>query len=239
MPEGNELLKHQALILGKTLSYFRLDKWISNKVIREWTEALVFALVVATIVRTFLFAPFKIPSGSMYPTINIGDHIFATMFSYGAPIPFTDIKLFPQPIERGDIVIFPYPRDPSIDYIKRVVALAGETVQIIEDQIYINGTALKEPYAYYDPQKQHMIEQFKLTAGENMPPINNFGPVTVPAGHIFTLGDNRYNSADGRYWGFVDIKTVKGQGQLVYWSHDPEAGLFGGYRLERLFQRLK
>ncbi|MBI4081987.1 MAG: signal peptidase I, partial [Candidatus Lambdaproteobacteria bacterium] len=111
----------QIIVRYTRLGWLRLERIVPNRTLREWIEALVFALVVAGIVRTFLFAPFKIPSGSMIPTIEIGDHIFATMYSYGIPVPFADLKLLPRPIRRGDIVIFPYPLDPSVDYIKRVV----------------------------------------------------------------------------------------------------------------------
>lgn len=243
LPHTAEIMENEPLILKKTGRYFRLDKWIPNKTLREWVEALIFALVVATIVRTFLFAPFKIPSGSMIPTIAIGDHIFATMFSYGVPVPFTDIKLFPQPIKRGDIVIFPYPKDPSVDYIKRVVALEGEIVQIIEDRVYINGKFLQESYTFFDPQQQQLDQIQMLMLKRNgidlVSPVSNYGPVTIPEGKIFVMGDNRYNSADSRYWGFVNIKTVKGKGKVIYWSHDPRLGLFEGYHFDRIFSTLK
>ncbi|MGK5090990.1 signal peptidase I [Deltaproteobacteria bacterium TL4] len=241
LPESVEVMNHQAIILKYSGSYLRLDKWIPNKTIREWVEALIFALVVASFVRTFLFAPFKIPSGSMIPTIQIGDHIFATMYAYGIPVPFTDIKIAPQPIQRGDIVIFPYPRDESIDYIKRAIAFEGETIQLIEDQVYINNEPLKEDYAYFDPQQRMSMEQFRSVDPSilNMSPVSNFGPVTVPKGKLFALGDNRYNSADGRYWGFVEINKVKGKGQMIYWSHDPRESLVTGYKFERILSFLK
>ncbi len=243
-PQGTEILKHEALILKHTKGYFRLDKWIPHKTSREWVEALIFALVVATVVRTFLFAPFRIPSGSMLPTIQIGDHIFASMFSYGVPVPFTDVKISPKPIERGDIVIFPYPLDPSVDYIKRTVALEGETIQIIRNKVYINGKQLSEDYAYFNPQLRFR------QAEDN---VSNFGPVTVPEGHILVMGDNRYDSQDGRFWGYVEIKKVKGKAQIIYWSKDPGTALHGGnfiqglidtfnptlIRTERLFATLK
>ena len=123
LPQAQEIMKNQEDLLKTAKGFFRLDRLIPNRTIREWIEALIFAVVVATIVRTYLFAPFQIPSGSMLPTIQIGDHIFASMYSYGSPVPFTEMKLFKKPIERGDIIIFPYPRDPSIDYIKRAVGL--------------------------------------------------------------------------------------------------------------------
>ncbi|HKJ00285.1 MAG TPA: signal peptidase I [bacterium] len=209
------------------LSLLRLERAIPNRAMREWVDALVFAVVIAAIVRTFIIAPFKIPSGSMYPTIAVGDHIFAEMFSYGIPVPFTDTKLDPQPVRRGDIVIFPYPENPSVDYIKRVIGLGGDTVEMRGEQVYINGKPLNEPYAYYDPQ----VLRARQLAGQ---PPAHFGPVTVPKGHLFMMGDNRFNSSDSRYWGFVDERTVMGKGWVIYFSHDPDVGWFSGYRLGRI-----
>ncbi len=211
------------------LSILRLERIIPNRGLREWIDAAVFALCIALLVRTFLFAPFKIPSSSMVPTIQVGDHIFATMFSYGIPVPFTDIKLFPQPVERGDIVIFPYPKDPAVDYIKRVVALGGETVEVQGKTVLINGKPLAEPYAYYDPARESVF-------GVKCEGLAFCGPVQVPPGHLFVMGDNRLDSADSRVWGFVDERTVKGKGRIVYWSHDPTEDLLAlaGYRFERL-----
>ncbi len=231
MPAAGELAPYESVIVRQAKGYLRLDKWIHNRTIREWVEALVFALVVATVVRTYFVAPFKIPSGSMIPTIQIGDHIFASMWTYGSPVPFTGTKLFPQTVERGDIVIFPYPRDPSVDYIKRAVGLPGETLEVRNDQVFINGEPLEEPYAFYDPLQRL---QARGTA-----PVSFFGPVTIPEGKLFVMGDNRYNSADSRFWGFVDINTIMGKGQFIYWSHDPRETLFSGYHLDRLFTFLK
>ena len=217
-------------------SLLGMERLIPNRSVREWVEALIFAVIVAVIVRTFLFAPFKIPSGSMIPTIKIGDHIFATMFSFGVPVPFSDSKLFSSPIRRGDIVIFPYPLDPSVDYIKRAIALEGETVEVRGGvTVYINGKPLVEPYAYFEPE---ILAQIRNNGSKG----TSFGPVTVPPGKFFVMGDNRFNSADSRAWvdrngnpqPFVDVSTVKGKGQIVYWSHDPDAGLLGGYRLGRI-----
>ena len=199
-------------------------------------EALIFALVVAAIVRTYMFAPFQIPSGSMLPTIQIGDHIFASMYSYGSPIPFTNIKLFRKPILRGDIVIFPYPRDPSIDYIKRVIGLSGETLEIRDDQVYIDGVQLQESYACYNPPECDMKP---TVINRPLYPVSNFGPVSIPEGKLFVMGDNRYNSADSRFWGFVDIQSVVGKAQMIYWSHDPRESYFSGYQLGRIFTFLE
>lgn len=213
------------------LSLLRLEWFIPNRGIREWADALVFAVLIAVLVRSFVVAPFKIPSGSMEPTIAVGDHIFASMYSYGLTVPFTDIRLFPQSVERGDIIIFPYPGDKSIDYIKRVVAVEGDTVELRGTQMYLNGKAVGEPHAYYNPQ---MLETYRLQGQE--PP--GYPPFTVPKGRLFMMGDNRFNSADSRVWGPLDASTVKGKAQFIYWSHDPREGWFGGYRLGRVFQSL-
>jgi signal peptidase I len=208
-------------------SLLRLERIIPNRTVREWADALIFAFVIAMIVRSFLFAPFKIPSGSMIPTIEVGDHIFATMYSYGLQIPFIDVRLFGQTPERGDIVIFPFPGDPSVDYIKRVIAKGGETVEVRGKDVLVDGKVLPEPYAYYDPAKEAAF-------GVKCDGLRYCGPLTVPPGHLFVMGDNRLDSADSRVWGFVDEATVKGRGRIIYWSHDPRAGLLEGYRLTRL-----
>jgi len=207
-------------------SILRLEVIISNRSAREWIEALVFAFAVAAVVRTFLFAPFEIPSGSMIPTIKEGDRIFASMYSYGLPVPFTGKKLFTVEIERGEIVIFPYPLDPSQDYIKRVVAVGGDTLEIRGQKVILNGEAQNEPHAYFDPLVQGQLDR---NGGEQ-----RLGPIVIPEGKLFVMGDNRYNSSDSRVWGYVDAKTVRGRGQMIYWSHDPNTGLLSGYRFERI-----
>lgn len=211
------------------LSLLRLERIIPNRGLREWIDAAVFALAIALLVRTFLFAPFKIPSSSMVPTIQVGDHIFATMFSYGLPVPFTDIKLFPQPIDRGDIVIFPYPKDPSVDYIKRVIGVGGDQIEVQGKTVLVNGKPLEEPYAFYDPARESIF-------GVKCEGLSFCGPLTVPPGHLFLMGDNRLDSADSRVWGFVDERTVKGKGRIIYWSHDPREDLasLSGYRFGRI-----
>ena len=163
LPQADEIMKKEDDLLKIAKGFLRLDYLIPNRTIREWIEALIFAVIVATIVRTYMFAPFQIPSGSMLPTIQIGDHIFASMYSYGSPVPFTDIKLFKKPVLRGDIIIFPYPRDASIDYIKRTVGLPGETLEIRYDQVFINVELLDEPYAYFEPKVRLSRQAIVLT----------------------------------------------------------------------------
>ena len=235
LSQAKEIMEKEDDLLKAAKGFMRLDLLIPNRTIREWTEALIFAVVVATIVRTYFFAPFQIPSGSMLPTIQIGDHIFASMYTYGSPIPFTDMKLFKKPVKRRDIVIFPYPQDPSIDYIKRAVGLPGETLEIRNDQVFINGERLDEPYAYFEPNERKSRKLQRLSAA----PSSRYGPVKIPQGKLFAMGDNRYNSADSRFWGFVDIDTITGKGQIIYWSHDPNKSIFSGYRFGRIFDFLE
>ena len=236
LSQAKEIMEKEDDLLKAAKGFMRLDLLIPNRTIREWTEALIFAVVVATIVRTYFFAPFQIPSGSMLPTIQIGDHIFASMYTYGSPIPFTEIKLFKKPVKRGDIVIFPYPQDPSIDYIKRAVGLPGETLEIRNDRVFINGEPLDESYAYFEPNERKSRQAQGLEAAA---PSSRYGPVKIPQGKLFAMGDNRYNSADSRFWGFVDIDTITGKGQIIYWSHDPNKSIFSGYRFERIFDFLE
>ena len=203
-------------------SLLRLEGIIPNREIREWVEALIFAFAVMAVVRTMIFAPFQIPTGSMIPTILEGDRIFATLYDYGLPVPLTGIKLFRQPVERGDIIIFPFPEDPSTDFIKRVVAVGGDNLELRGKRLYINGKPQDEPFAYYDPS-------FSASGFDQQ-----FGPIQVPEGKLFVMGDNRYNSSDSRVWNYVDETTVKGRGKVIYWSHDPETGWLSGYRFSRI-----
>jgi signal peptidase I len=183
---------------------------ISTKVkseIREWTESIIIALILALIIRTFLVQAFKIPSGSMIPTFEIGDRIFVNKMVYGARVPFTDIRLpaLKEP-QRGDIIIFISPETPTKDFVKRLIGLPGDTVEIKNGNIYINGKMLEGPMSirsnYYYNRGNYGKE------GE---------PITVPKGSYFALGDNSANSRDSRYWGFVPKKNLIGKAFLVYW----------------------
>ncbi|MBG0778525.1 signal peptidase I [Desulfotignum balticum] len=177
---------------------------------RENIEAILIAVVIALFIRTFLVQAFKIPSGSMLETLQIGDQILVNKFIYGVKIPFTDGRVLipfkdPQP---GDIVVFKYPEDPSKDFIKRVVAVAGDTVSIVDKQLYVNGDPVTdEPYAMYSRLPTH---------------VDNMSPVQVPENKLFVMGDNRDNSHDSRFWGFVDLSAVKGKAFMIYWSWDRE-----------------
>ena len=183
-----------------------------KRLIKEYAEAIITALLLALIIRAYIIQAFKIPSGSMIPTLLIGDHILVTKFIYGTKIPFSDksFLVFKQP-EKGDIIVFKYPEDPKKDFIKRVVAAGGDTLEERNKSIYVNGKEVTEPYAYHG-------DSFVRPRGD---PRDNFGPLIVPENKVFVMGDNRDQSFDSRYWGFVDIKAIKGKALIIYWSWDP------------------
>lgn len=185
--------------------------------LRENIEAIIIAVVLALFIRTFVVQAFKIPSGSMKNTLLIGDHILVNKFIYGVKIPFTDGKtLIPiSDPDRKDIVVFKYPEDPKKDFIKRVVGVAGDKIEMRNKQLFVNDTLqTSEEYAIH---KDPRIIPVKFTVRDN------FGPVTVPDHSLFVMGDNRDNSHDSRFWGFVDLKAVKGKAFIIYWSWNKEA----------------
>lgn len=182
-----------------------------KSVVREYAEAIGIALLLALFIRTFVVQAFKIPSGSMIPTLLIGDHILVNKFTYGIKNPFTgeDWLEMGDP-QRHDIVVFKFPQNPSQDFIKRVVGVGGDRIEIIDKRVYVNGGLFIEPHAVNDKP-------------ETLPSArDNFGPVTVPPHSLFVMGDNRDNSHDSRFWGFVDLKAIKGKAFLLYWSWDRE-----------------
>jgi len=180
--------------------------------VREWAESIAIALVLALFVRTFVVQAFKIPSGSMEPTLLIGDHLLVNKFLYGTKIPFTDIKVLPiREPERGDVVVFVYPVDPSKDFIKRAIGLPGDKVEVRNKKLYVNDIAIPDPHA-------HFADDTILPRGND--PRDNFGPVTVPTDSLFVMGDNRDRSYDSRYHGFVDKSKIKGIARIIYWSWD-------------------
>ena len=183
-----------------------------KRLIKEYAEAIITALLLALIIRAYIIQAFKIPSGSMIPTLVIGDHVLVTKFIYGTKIPFSDksILVFKQP-EKGDIIVFKYPEDPKKDFIKRVTAKGGDTLEERNKIMYVNGKEVKEPYAYHG-------DSYIRPRGD---PRDNFGPLIVPENRVFVMGDNRDQSFDSRYWGFVDIKAIKGKALIIYWSWDP------------------
>lgn len=195
---------------------------------REYAEAIIIALALAFLIRTFVMQAFKIPSGSMEPTLEIGDHILVNKFIYGIKIPFTSIRLFPlEKPKRGDVVVFIYPLDPSKDFIKRVVAVEGDTVQIVNKKLIINGAEVPDPHAVYKDDTIFPPEVQKR---------DNFGPVTVPKGCLFVLGDNRDRSLDSRFWGFVPIEDLRGKAFIIYWSWNSQETSVRWKRIGKLIE---
>ena len=181
---------------------------------REYIEAILIALLLALFIRTFVVQAFKIPSGSMQDTLLIGDHILVNKFIYGVKNPLNGNTWIPfKEPKRRDIVVFKYPVNPTQDYIKRVIGVEGDTIEIKDKKVYVNGKPQEEPYAIHrDPN----ILPASIQSRDNM------GPITVPDHSLFVMGDNRDNSYDSRFWHFVDLKAVKGKAFIIYWSWDKE-----------------
>lgn len=182
-------------------------------VVREYAEAFVVAFIIALFIRTFLVQAFKIPSSSMEPTLLVGDHILVSKFIYGIRIPYIGKKflMFHKP-KRGDIIVFVYPKDTKKDFIKRVIATEGEEVQFKNRKIFINGMRIEDPWGVYSP---FIPSHFRLK--------DNYGPTVIPPHSLFVMGDNRDNSQDSRYWGFVDLSAVKGKAFIIYFSYHKKA----------------
>jgi len=187
---------------------------------REYTEAILIALVLAFLIRSFIVQAFKIPSGSMIPTLLVGDHILVNKFLFGPQIPFTQHRVFPfRKPQRGQVVVFLEPTDRKKDFIKRVIGLPGETIEIINRKVHINGEPLQEgEYVYY--------ESSRYVRG-----LDNFAPVKIPENAYFMMGDNRENSSDSRVWGPVPFELVKGKAFMIYWSWN---GLESSVRWRRI-----
>jgi len=182
--------------------------------LRENIEAILLAILLALFIRTFIVQAFKIPSGSMEDTLLIGDHILVSKFIYGIRMPFTNQTLIPvKEPRRGDIVVFKFPGDPKVDYIKRVVGIPGDVIEGRDKHVYVNGEPEENPFAVHkDP----------YTIQQKYPPRDNFGPITVPPDSLFVMGDNRDNSNDSRFWSFVDYDKLRGKAFMIYWSWDSE-----------------
>ena len=177
---------------------------------REYAEAAVIAIILALFIRAFIVQAFKIPSGSMEPTLLVGDHILVNKFLYGVKIPFINKTLIPvsEP-EHDDVIVFIYPVDRSKDFIKRVIGLPGDEIKMVDNTIYLNGKPYKDEHGFYSNEGGGSISK----GGKNQ-----FGPVTVPKDSLFVMGDNRNHSYDSRFWGFVPMEDVKGKAFIIYWS---------------------
>ena len=182
-----------------------------KSVFREYAEAVAIALLLALLIRTFVVQAFKIPSGSMLPTLQVGDQILVNKFTYGVDLPVLGRVLPLNAPQRGDIIVFVYPADPSKDFIKRVVGVGGDVVQLRRKHVYINGVPWNDSHAYYSYGKAR---------AQGGTPRDDYGPVTVPPGHVFVMGDNRDRSYDSRFWGFVELDQIKGKAFVIYWSWD-------------------
>jgi signal peptidase I len=182
--------------------------------LRENIEAILVAIVLALFIRTFVIQAFKIPSGSMKKTLLIGDHILVNKFIYGVKVPFLQTTIVPiKNPKHGDIVVFKFPEDPSKDFIKRVIAVAGDVVEVRDKQVYVNQKLLNHDFG---------IHTDSYIFPSSVQPRDNFGPVVVPEKSLFVMGDNRDQSYDSRFWGFVDLKALKGKALMIYWSWDKE-----------------
>jgi len=193
--------------LAKDFSFIKKTK---GGVIREYAESIIIAILIALFIRAFIVQAFKIPSGSMEPTLLIGDHLLVNKFIYGIKLPFIDQKVlvYKEP-QREDIIVFIFPKDKTKDFIKRVVGVAGDTIEIRQKKIYINGKLWQDEHGVYrDSEVTSLV------------PRDNFGPVVVPPGHVMVMGDNRDRSYDSRFWGFVPIDQIKGKALILYWSWD-------------------
>ncbi|MCG6552052.1 MAG: signal peptidase I [Candidatus Magnetominusculus sp. LBB02] len=184
---------------------------MKKTVYREYSEAIVTALLLALFIRAFVIQAYKIPSGSMETTLLVGDQLLVNKFIYGVMIPFTEIKIFTfnQP-KKGDIIVFKYPEDLNRDFIKRVIAVGGDVVEVVDKEVYVNHEKLVEPF----------IQHTDTSMRNGIPPRDNMEPRRVPPGKFFVMGDNRDNSQDSRFWGFVDQNLIRGKALIIYWSWD-------------------
>jgi signal peptidase I len=187
-----------------------------KSVVREYFESIVIAVILALFVRTWVVQAFKIPTGSMENNLLIGDHLLVNKFIFGpTPLAIGRAVLPVRPIRRGDIVVFKYPDEPERDFIKRVIGLPGDTIELKNKKVHINGQPLEEPYVHFLTAPSNDYQE--VTSYDVR---ERFGPVTVPADQYFVMGDNRDNSQDSRYWGFLPRGHVKGKALLIYWSYE-------------------
>ena len=202
---------------------------------REYFESICVAVILALFVRTFVVQAFKIPTGSMENNLLIGDHLLVNKFVFAPAATALEETLLPiDPIARGDIIVFKYPEDPERDFIKRTIGLPGETIELRNKKVFINGTMLDEPYVQYlwTPSDEEGTFDFDVRM--------TYGPVTVPEGQYFMMGDNRDNSQDSRYWGFLPREYIKGKALFVYFSFGDEPGsnLLSSVRWNRLLHQI-
>lgn len=178
--------------------------------VKEYVESIIIAILIALFIRTFIICAYKIPSRSMVQTLLVGDHILVNKFIYGVKIPLLRRTIIPvREPKRGEIVVFIYPNDRSKDFIKRVIGVGGDKIEIVNKKIFINGKEYKDSFGIYSDN---------IIYPATMQPRDNFAPITVPHDSIFVMGDNRDESLDSRFWGFVNLKDVEGKAFIIYWS---------------------
>jgi len=203
-----------------------------KSVVREYFESLVIAVALALFVRTFVFQAFKIPTGSMEPNLLVGDHLIVNKMVFAPTATGLERAILPhRDIHRGDVIVFKYPKDPTRDFIKRVIGLPGEQLELRRKKVYINGQPIDEPYVHF---------LFPLSPEGGPPPDEvrreEYGPVTVPADQYFMMGDNRDNSEDSRWWAFLPASYVKGQALFIYFSVGES---IGDVQWKRLLNRVR
>jgi signal peptidase I len=188
--------------------------------LREYFESIIIAVILALFIRTFAVQAFKIPTGSMEENLLIGDHLLVNKFVFGPTESRLERALLPvADVKRGDVIVFKYPEEPDRDFIKRVIGLPGETLEVRDKKVFVNGRPLGELYAHYlrpvaSPSEFHEVTSFDVR--------DRYGPVTVPPNQFFVMGDNRDNSQDSRYWGFLPRENIKGKALVIYWSYEAE-----------------
>ncbi|MBX6423659.1 signal peptidase I [Thermosulfurimonas sp. F29] len=192
----------------------------------DWVKSIALALVLALFIRTFFVQAYKIPSGSMIPTLLIGDHILVNKMVYGIRDPFTrrPILYHGRLPRRQEVVVFIYPLNRKLDFIKRVIGLPGDVIMIRNKRVYVNGKLLREPYVQHTDPRVYPLREVCVRDPFSVSGSlcrDNFGPVRVPPGYIFVMGDNRDESYDSRFWGFVPLRDLKGKAFLIYFSWDP------------------
>ena len=193
-------------------------KDFKKSTVREYFESIVIAVILALFIRTFVVQAFKIPTGSMEENLLIGDHLLVNKFVFGPASSPLERALLPiGAVKRRDIVVFKYPEEPDRDFIKRVIGLPGETVEIRDKKVSINGRLLDEPYAHFLEPASTPSEFHEITS---LGVRDRYGPVTVPPNEYFVMGDNRDNSQDSRYWGFLRRDYIKGKALVIYWSYE-------------------
>ena len=226
-----------------------LEKGMQDKPVkpawREWIESMLVIGLFAVVIRSFIIAPFVIPSSSMVPTLLVGDYLFVSRYNYGLRIPFTDIQFLASPAKRGDIAVFDYPEDRSKDYIKRIVGIPGDKIEYIENSLYINGKKMPLKadgmFTYFMGDKSSDVSGKyieKLFDVEHSVLRKSYsirdGSWVVPEGHYFMMGDNRNNSRDSRFWGFVPQEYLVGKAVVIWWSWDAASGSIRWDRLGKL-----